>query len=41
MDVAQRVLNPGCSADLLILGNSPRHAWRYRDRGWSPTDLTA
>ena len=26
MDVAQRMLNAGCSADLLILGQGPRHA---------------
>ena len=41
MDVAQRVLNAGCDADVLILGNGPRHAWRYRDGGWGSTDFTA
>ena len=41
MDVAQRVLNAGCDADVLILGRGPRHAWRYRDGGWGPMDLTA
>ena len=41
MDVAQRILNAGCDADLLILGQGPRHAWRYRDGGWGPMDLTA
>ena len=40
MDVAQRMLNAGCDADLLILGQGPRHAWRYRDGGWGSTDLT-
>ena len=40
MDVAQRVLNAGCEADLLILGQGPRHAWRYRDSGWKSMDLT-
>ena len=40
MDVAQRLLNSGCGADVLILGNGPRHAWRYRDGGWRSTDLT-
>ena len=34
MDVAQRVLNAGCTADILILGLEPRHAWRYRGDGW-------
>ena len=40
MDVAQRILNAGCGADVLILGNGPRHAWRYRDGGWKPMNLT-
>ena len=39
MDVAQRVLNAGCSADVLILGNGPRHAWRYRGDGWGSVRL--
>ncbi len=37
MDVAQRVLNAGCDADVVILGQGPRHAWRYGDGGWSPS----
>ena len=41
MDVAQRVLNAGCDSDVFILGNGPRHAWRYRDGGWEAMDLTA
>ena len=41
MDAAQRVLGAGCDADALILGQGPRHAWRYRDGGWGATDLTA
>ena len=41
MDVAQRILNAGCSGDIFILGQRPRHAWRYRDDGWHPVDLTA
>ena len=40
MDVAQRILNAGCGSDVLILGNGPRHAWRYRGDGWSSADLT-
>ena len=40
MDVAQRILNAGCDVDVLILGNGPRHAWRYRAGGWGSTDLT-
>ena len=40
MDVAQRVLNSGCDADVLILGQGPRHAWRYRDGAWGSADLT-
>ena len=39
MDVAQRILNAGCDGDILILGSSPRHAWRYRGDGWAPVDL--
>ena len=41
MDVAQRVLNAGCTADILILGLEPRHAWRYRGDGWTPVYLAA
>ena len=41
MDVAQRVLNAGCDADVLILGNGPRHAWLHRDGGWGLVDVTA
>ena len=40
MDAAQRILNAGCDADVLILGNGPRHAWRWRDSGWRSMDLT-
>ena len=40
MDVAQRMLNAGCDGDVLILGQGPRHVWRYRDGGWGSTDLT-
>ena len=40
MDVAQRMLGAGCGADVLILGQGPRHAWRYRDGGWGSADLT-
>ena len=40
MDVAQRMLGAGCGGDVLILGQGPRHAWRYRDGGWGPTDFT-
>ena len=36
MDVAQRILNTGCDGDILILGQGPRHAWRYRSEGWMP-----
>ena len=39
MDVAQRVLNAGCDADVLILGQGPRHAWRYMDGGWTSAEL--
>ena len=39
MDVAQQILNAGCSGDIFILGSSPRHAWRYRGDGWHPVDL--
>ena len=35
MDVAQRVLNAGCDADVIILGQGPRYVWRYREGGWS------
>ena len=40
MDVAERMQNAGCDADVLILGRGPRHAWRYRDGGWGSMDLT-
>ena len=40
MDVAQRILNAGCGDDVLILGNGPRHAWRYDGDGWSAVNLT-
>ena len=40
MNVAQRILNAGCNADVLILGQGPRHAWRYWDGGWGSTDFT-
>ena len=40
MDVAQRILNAGYSADLLILGQGPRHAWRCQINGWSPAELS-
>ncbi len=40
MDVAQRILGSGCR-DVVILGQGPRHAWRYRGDGWAPVDLTA
>ena len=39
MDVAQRLLNSGWDGDVLILGRGPRHAWRYRDDGWTPLNL--
>ena len=39
MDVAQRMLNAGCDGDVLILGNGPRHAWRYRNDGWTSAEL--
>ncbi len=39
MDVAQRILNAGCDADVLILGRGPQHAWRYQGQGWSPAGL--
>ncbi len=39
MDVAQRILGSGCGA-VVILGQGPRHAWRYRGDGWAPVDLT-
>ena len=40
MDVAQRILSAGCSGDVLILDQGPRHAWRYRGDGWHLVDLT-
>ena len=40
MEVAQRMLNAGCDGDVLMLGQGPRHAWRYRDGGWGSVDLT-
>ena len=40
MDVAQRILSSGCR-DVVILGQGPRHVWRYRGDGWAPVDLTA
>ena len=39
MDVAQRILNAGCDADVLILGQGPGHAWRYRGDGWATMDF--
>ncbi len=39
MDVAQQILNAGCGGDVLILGRTPRHAWRYQDDGWTPLNL--
>ena len=39
MDVAQRVLNAGCGGDVLILGQGPGHAWRYRGDGWATVDF--
>ena len=41
MDVAQRILNAGCGDDVLILGQSPHHAWRYRGDGWTPVEWAA
>ena len=41
MDVAQRILNAGCGADVLILGQGPGHAWRYRGDGWAAMDFPA
>ena len=41
MDVAQRILNAGCDNDVLILGQGPRHVWRYRADGWAPVNLMA
>lgn len=38
MDVAQRVVNAGRDADVLILGRGPRHAWRYRGDGGAPAE---
>ena len=40
MDVAERILSSGCDCDVLVLGQGPRHAWRYRGDGWEPMDLT-
>ena len=40
LDVAWKLLNSGWNGDLLILGRGPRHAWRHRDDGWQPVDLT-
>ena len=37
----QRILNAGCGGDVLILGQRPRHARRYRYDGWQPVDLAA
>ena len=28
MDMAQQIVNAGCDADVLILGQRPRYAWR-------------
>ena len=39
MDVAQRVLNAGCDAAVFILGQGPRHAWRYQGDGWTSAEL--
>ena len=39
MDVAQRMLNASCGSDVLILGQGPRNAWRYRGDGWTPAEL--
>ena len=39
MDVAQRILNTGCRGDVLILGQGPRHTWRYRGAGWTSTEM--
>ena len=41
MDVAQRILDAGCGGDVLILGQGPRQAWRYRDGGWNPVELAS
>ncbi len=41
MDVAQRILNAGCDADILILGQGSRHVWRYDGERWNRLDLTA
>ena len=41
MDVGQRILNSGCNVNILILGQGPRHAWRYHGDGWSPLDMSA
>ena len=39
VDVAQRILGAGCGGDVLILGQGPRHAWRYRNGGWTSAEL--
>ena len=39
IDVDQRILNSGCSGDVLILGQGPRHAWRYRNNGWNLLEI--
>ena len=41
MDVAQRLLNAGCGGDVIILGQGPRHVWRYRNNGWNPLEFDA
>ncbi len=41
MDVAQRILNAGCGSDVLVLGQGPRHAWRYRGDSWYLADPMA
>ena len=39
MDVAQRILNASYDGDVMILGQGPRHAWRYRGDGWTRAEL--
>ena len=39
LDVAPADIEAGCDGDILILGQGPRHAWRYRGDGWRPVDL--
>ena len=41
MDAAQRILNTGCRGDVLILGQGPRHIWRYRGAGWTCTEMAS